>query len=74
MNKFFQFGKIYALSRGYLEENLGANELVTNSDWLDGMSLIEFLATVGRHVRVSQMLSRERCALASSRWTPSDGI
>ncbi|KAI5803811.1 putative tyrosyl-tRNA synthetase mitochondrial precursor, partial [Geopyxis carbonaria] len=59
MDKFFQSGKTYALSRGYSEENVGTNELVTNSDWLDGMGLIEFLATVGRHVRVSQMLSRE---------------
>lgn len=38
-----------------------AGVTVTNNlDWLGGMSLIEFLGTVGKGARISTMLSRER--------------
>lgn len=57
---FFESAKKYALLRGYSEEKLGKRELVTNGEWLEGLGFVEFLSTVGRHVRVSQMLARER--------------
>lgn len=60
IEKFFETGQTYALERGYTTEQLGKRELVTNAEWLDKLGFIEFLSTVGRHVRVSQMLARER--------------
>ncbi|KAA8913019.1 putative tyrosyl-tRNA synthetase mitochondrial precursor [Sphaerosporella brunnea] len=59
IDKFFSSGTSYAISRGYNPENFGKRELVTNGDWLEGLGLVEFLSTVGRHVRVGQMLARE---------------
>lgn len=60
IERFFETGREYALERGYRAEQLGRRELVTNAEWLDKLGFVEFLATVGRHVRVSQMLARER--------------
>jgi tyrosyl-tRNA synthetase len=60
LNRFFEGGRSYALSRGYDGAKFGKRELVTNSEWLEGIGLVEFLGTVGRHVRVGQMLARER--------------
>jgi tyrosyl-tRNA synthetase len=59
IERFFESGSAYATSRGYLPEGFGKRELVTNAEWLDSLGLVEFLGTVGRHVRVGQMLARE---------------
>lgn len=60
IEKFFETGQAYALERGYTAGQLGKRELVTNAEWLDKLGFVEFLSTVGRHVRVTQMLARER--------------
>ncbi|CUS12288.1 unnamed protein product [Tuber aestivum] len=60
IEKFFEKGRSYAFSKGYNQENFRKSELKTNADWLDGLGLVEFLAAVGRHIRVSSMLARER--------------
>lgn len=60
IDRFFETGTKYALERGYSEEKVGKRELVTNGEWLDKLGFVEFLNIVGKHVRVSQMLARER--------------
>jgi len=59
IGRFFESGRRYAIARGYDESKFGEKELLTNGEWLDKLGLVEFLATVGRHVRVGQMLARE---------------
>ena len=53
-------GRQYAISKGYNEANFGKRELKTNAEWLDRLGLVEFLVTVGRHIRVTSMLARDR--------------
>ena len=60
LERFYDNGRAYAVARGYDTQNLGKREIVTNSDWLDGVGLVDFLNTVGRHVRVGQLLARDR--------------
>jgi tyrosyl-tRNA synthetase len=60
MGRFFESGRRYAIARGYDESKFGEKELLTNGKWLDKLGLVEFLAIVGRHARVGQMLARER--------------
>lgn len=59
IGRFFERGQSYAISRGYDQAKMGTTELVTNGEWLDGLGMVEFLSTIGRHVRVGQMLARE---------------
>lgn len=63
MDKFFHRANEYASSRGYGENSntskKGSVTSVNNADWLQGMSLLHFLGTYGRHVRVGHMLNRE---------------
>ncbi|KAG0635566.1 hypothetical protein HOY80DRAFT_1056943 [Tuber brumale] len=59
IEKFFEKGREYAVSKGYNEANFGKRELKTNAEWLDGLGLVEFLTTVGRHMRVGSMLARD---------------
>lgn len=60
LGKFFESGRSYALSKGYDESKFGTKELITNGEWLENIGMVEFLSTIGRHVRVGQMLARER--------------
>jgi tyrosyl-tRNA synthetase len=59
VDKFFVRGQEYAISRGYDKSKFGSRELLSNGEWLDNLGLVEFLATVGRNIRVGQMLARE---------------
>lgn len=59
LERFYTTAQEYAIARGYKKEDLGKVEIVTNSDWLEGLGLIEFLGKVGRHVRVGPMLARD---------------
>ncbi|CCX30054.1 hypothetical protein FPQ18DRAFT_356855 [Pyronema domesticum] len=59
VDKFFVRGQEYAISRGYDKSKFGSRELLSNGEWLDNLGLVEFLATIGRNVRVGQMLARE---------------
>ncbi|GAA5989968.1 hypothetical protein JCM11641_002931 [Rhodosporidiobolus odoratus] len=49
----------------------GSVRVVNNLDWLGGVSLLEFLSTVGKMARVSTMLSRES---VKSRLDSSSGL
>ncbi|GAA5852213.1 hypothetical protein JCM9279_006934 [Rhodotorula babjevae] len=53
------------------EKSEGSVRIVNNLDWTGGMSLLEFLSTVGKMARVSTMLSRES---VKSRLDSSSGI
>ncbi|KAF8540992.1 tyrosine-tRNA ligase [Trichophaea hybrida] len=59
VGRFFESGRVYAISRGYDDAKFGTRELVTNGEWLDKIRMVEFLSTIGKHVRVGQMLARE---------------
>ncbi|PWW80007.1 putative tyrosyl-tRNA synthetase mitochondrial precursor [Tuber magnatum] len=59
IEKFFERGREYAILKGYNQANFGKMELKTNAEWLDRLGLVEFLATVGPHIRVSSMLARD---------------
>ena len=41
----------------------GKGELVDNRDWTEGMSVLDFLRDVGKHVTVNQMLAKESIKL-----------
>ncbi|BFZ63055.1 tyrosyl-tRNA synthetase [Saitoella coloradoensis] len=55
----FRNGREYAIARGYSADNIGKHEVVDNADWTTGVTLLDFLGTVGRNVRVGQMLARD---------------
>ncbi|KAF8416796.1 hypothetical protein BGX38DRAFT_1179254, partial [Terfezia claveryi] len=59
LTTFFTRAESYAISRGYSKSSFGTHILRTNGEWLDNLSLVEFLSGVGRVVRVNQMLSRQ---------------
>ncbi|GAO49318.1 hypothetical protein SAICODRAFT_67162 [Saitoella complicata NRRL Y-17804] len=52
-------GREYAIARGYSADKIGKHEVVDNADWTTGITLLDFLGTVGRNVRVGQMLARD---------------
>ncbi|RPA86710.1 hypothetical protein BJ508DRAFT_410914 [Ascobolus immersus RN42] len=56
---FLETASAYATAKGYNVEERGKKELITNWSWLGEISLVDFLANVGRHVRVGQMLARD---------------
>ncbi|GAA5905407.1 hypothetical protein JCM8208_004270 [Rhodotorula glutinis] len=60
-----------ANGKGEGEKSEGSVRIVNNLDWTGGMSLLEFLSTVGKMARVSTMLSRES---VKSRLDSSSGI
>lgn len=60
LTQFFDRAAKYAVSRGYDQSKFGTTHVLTNGDWLSNLQLVDFLSTIGRHVRVSQMLARER--------------
>ena len=57
-----------ALSSGAKAEEVGEGELgmgvklMNNYDWMAGVSLLDFLGSVGRHARLTQMLARDSVA------------
>lgn len=60
---FLQRGIEYAKTRNIevasQDEKLGKVQSVNNADWWKSVKLLDFLATFGRHIRVSQMLARD---------------
>ncbi|GAA5936354.1 hypothetical protein JCM10213_000291, partial [Rhodosporidiobolus nylandii] len=78
LTTFLDRGVAFAQSRtrrrdGKVEEEKaeGSIRIVNNMDWLGGVSLLEFLSTVGKMARVSTMLSRES---VKSRLDSSSGL
>ncbi|KAJ3370110.1 tyrosyl-tRNA synthetase [Allomyces arbusculus] len=62
VHRFYSNALGYAERRGYSLASTAAAEkvqVVNNADWYANMSLVDFLGDVGRHARVSAMLSRE---------------
>lgn len=62
--KFLYLGIGYARLRGYVSsKDPGTIKSVNNSSWWANVNFLDFLATYGRHIRVSQMLSRDSVLL-----------
>jgi|SRR6185312_2085076 len=62
VRKFFHNGVAYATRRGV---NVGLDSekevvIINNIDWIGKMTAIELLSDVGRYVRVSSMLAKDR--------------
>ncbi|OVF07795.1 putative tyrosine--tRNA ligase [Clavispora lusitaniae] len=72
---FLKRGIDYAKSRNIEiakdDSKLGSIQSVNNADWWKSVKLLDFLATYGRHIRVSQMLARDSI---SSRLESQQGI
>ncbi|SJX62166.1 probable tyrosyl-tRNA synthetase, mitochondrial precursor [Sporisorium reilianum f. sp. reilianum] len=47
--------------------------MLNNHDWMSGVSLLDFLGSVGRHARLTQMLARESVASRLAPSSPSGG-
>lgn len=54
-----EYAKLRNLDIAKDEAKLGEISSVNNADWWKDVKLLDFLATYGRHIRVSQMLSRD---------------
>ncbi|KAM9886257.1 hypothetical protein OXX79_014315, partial [Metschnikowia pulcherrima] len=75
MASFFANGLKYAQSRqlpsSTSTQDLGAFTSVNNADWWSSVNLLDFLATYGKHIRISQMLARDSI---SSRLNSQQGL
>ena len=63
-------GKFFDRAAGYVENRspqcrgtLSPPKILNNLDWLNNLTLLDFLRTVGVSARVNTMLNRERCVL-----------
>jgi tyrosyl-tRNA synthetase len=60
ISTFLSNGIEYAKSRQFpMTQPIGEKFSVNNASWWDGIKMLEFLATYGRHIRVSAMLARD---------------
>jgi tyrosyl-tRNA synthetase len=57
MKLFMQRGWEYAQTKGFTRQ--GSIVKANNAEWWKDMSMLHFLGTYGRHIRVSQMLARD---------------
>ncbi|GEQ72022.1 hypothetical protein JCM33374_g5708 [Metschnikowia sp. JCM 33374] len=75
MEKFFENGLHYAQSRQIphteTPADVGSVTSVNNADWWASVNLLDFLATYGKHIRITQMLSRDSI---SSRLNSQQGL
>lgn len=69
MKSFMENGWNYAKQKGYV--NHGTVIPANNAEWWKGVTMLQFLGTYGRHIRVSQMLARES---VKARLSSQDGI
>ncbi|KAK9477031.1 hypothetical protein V1514DRAFT_348468 [Lipomyces japonicus] len=61
MEKIFTNGIAYAKSKGFT--NFGNLIMTNNAIWWKDMTLLSFMTTIGRHLRVSQMMAKESVKL-----------
>lgn len=63
IHHFLRNGLEYAKSRAYVSDPekpaFGEIESLNNAEWWKSVKLLDFLATFGKHIRVSQMLARD---------------
>lgn len=59
MKLFIDRGIKYAESRNFPIKQLGTCEPINNNSWWKNIKMLDFLATFGRHIRVSAMLARD---------------
>lgn len=61
INHFLQNGLEYARSRNVISDDtsLGTISKVNNATWWKDVGFLDFLATYGKYIRVSQMLARD---------------
>lgn len=57
MKVFLERGREYAFQKGF--QQTGSAEFLNNADWWRNVTMLGFLGTYGRHIRVSQMLGRD---------------
>lgn len=58
MKSFLQLGVEYAKSRS-VPVKLGESIFLNNAEWWENVKMLDFLATYGRHIRISSMLARD---------------
>jgi tyrosyl-tRNA synthetase len=64
--KFFESAALYAKARLQPSgKHVHEPRLLDNTEWLQGLKLLDFLRTGGVHVRLGTMLARERCVILS---------
>lgn len=71
LGDFFTRGIEYARSRNFPVADTTLTETKDNYDWWKDMGMLQFLATYGRHIRVSQMLARDSI---QSRLNSNEGL
>lgn len=59
MSGFLSRGIEYAKSRNYPIEKTGTVTLVNNKTWWESIKMLDFLATYGSHIRISNILARD---------------
>ncbi|OBA19044.1 tyrosyl-tRNA synthetase [Metschnikowia bicuspidata var. bicuspidata NRRL YB-4993] len=63
MQRFFENGVLYAQSREIpnteSQSDVGSFNPVNNADWWASIKILDFLATYGKHIRITQMLARD---------------
>ncbi|KAK9364012.1 hypothetical protein V1504DRAFT_443316 [Lipomyces starkeyi] len=57
MERLLRNGIAYARSKGY--KDIGTIRMVNNATWWKEMSFLGFMGTIGRHLRVQEMLKRQ---------------
>lgn len=71
MKQFFAFGVQAAEERNGSESALGMVQVRNNIEWWENVTMLSFLGTFGRFIRVNQMLARDS---VKSRLSSSQGI
>ncbi|KAF8313456.1 hypothetical protein DL93DRAFT_2202917 [Clavulina sp. PMI_390] len=59
-HRFFENASLYAAKRLELNSKIQPPVVLNNIEWFQGMGLLEFLRTVGKHARVNVMIGRDR--------------
>lgn len=60
VKNFFVRGERYAKAKGWIEDQFGWRDIMNNTEWLDTVTVKEFFSLVGSHVRLGQLLARDR--------------
>lgn len=71
LRQFFENGLRYYQNRNGATSSKGKWTQVDNYDWWKDVSMLEFLAKYGRHIRIQSMLSRDS---VSNRLSSSEGL
>lgn len=59
LQKLWDNAVLYGEKHGFNKEQAGTTALLNNSAWLENISIVEFLGTLGRNMRIGAMLGRD---------------